>query len=80
MRRAIFSRTALGLAVLASIAAAHSQSLLAAGHDAIAAVNGGYQVAFAVGALFALLAAVLGGALLRADVRTEADTPAIAPH
>ncbi len=71
---------ALGLAVLASIAAAHSQSLLAAGHDAIAAVNGGYQVAFAVGALFALLAAVLGGALLRADVRTEADTPAIAPH
>ncbi|MBB6578298.1 EmrB/QacA subfamily drug resistance transporter [Comamonas odontotermitis] len=71
---------ALGLAVLASIAAAHSQSLLATGHDAIAALNGGYQIAFAVGALFALVAAVLGGWLLRAEVRADADTPAIAHH
>ncbi|WP_395027158.1 DHA2 family efflux MFS transporter permease subunit [Comamonas odontotermitis] len=71
---------ALGLAVLASIAAAHSQSLLTTGHEAIAALNGGYQLAFAVGAFFALLAAVLGGAMLRADVRADADTPVIAPH
>lgn len=71
---------ALGLAVLASIAAARSQSLLTTGHDAIAALNGGYQLAFAVGAFFALLAAVLGGAMLRADLHANADAPAIAHH
>ncbi|MFE1570874.1 DHA2 family efflux MFS transporter permease subunit [Comamonas odontotermitis] len=71
---------ALGLAVLASIAAARSQSLLTTGHDAIAALNGGYQLAFAVGAFFALLAAVLGGAMLRADLHADADAPAIAHH
>src|SRR6266516_3989161 len=57
---------ALGLAVLASLAAARTASLLAAGSSHLAALNGGYHVAFLVGALFAALAAVLGAALLRA--------------
>jgi len=56
---------ALGLAVLASLAAARSTGLQAAGATSAAALNGGYQLAFAVGALFALLAAALGAWLMR---------------
>ena len=52
---------ALGLAVLASLAAARSDSLTAAGAAAPAALTGGYHLAFAVGAVFAALAAVCGG-------------------
>jgi EmrB/QacA subfamily drug resistance transporter len=59
---------ALGLAVLASLAAARSQAATAAGVDAASALNAGYHVAFLVGALFAVTAAALGGLLLRAPV------------
>ncbi len=57
---------ALGLAVLASLAAARAESLLAAGAAAAAALNGGYHAAFAVGAVFAAAAALLCAVLLRA--------------
>ena len=56
---------ALGLAVLASGAAARTGALSAAGATMPAALHGGYQFAFVCGALFAALAAVLGFALLR---------------
>ena len=56
---------ALGLAVLASLAASRTDALLASGDGAVEALNGGYRVAFLVGALFAALAATLGGLLLR---------------
>jgi MFS family permease len=56
---------ALGLAVLASVAAARSETLLAAGAASPAALTGGYQVAFVIGAIFAALAALLGALLLR---------------
>src|ERR1700758_3142378 len=56
---------ALGLAVLASVAAARSADLSASGEHSLAALDGGYHVAFVVGALFALAAAVLGATLLR---------------
>jgi EmrB/QacA subfamily drug resistance transporter len=56
---------ALGLAVLASVAAARTDSLRAAGETAVAALNGGYRISFLVGAIFALAAASLGAALLR---------------
>jgi EmrB/QacA subfamily drug resistance transporter len=56
---------ALGLAVLASLAASRTDTLLASGEEAVAALNGGYRVAFLAGALFAALAAAIGGALLR---------------
>jgi MFS family permease len=58
---------ALGLAVLASLAAARSSSLAAGGADALAALNGGYHLAFVVGAVAAAVAGVLGGTLLRID-------------
>jgi EmrB/QacA subfamily drug resistance transporter len=51
---------ALGLAVLASLAAARTEMLAAAGSSAQAALNGGYQWAFVAGAVFAGVAAVLG--------------------
>jgi EmrB/QacA subfamily drug resistance transporter len=57
---------ALGLAVLASLAASRTDSLLASGDDQLVALTGGYHAAFLVGALFAAAAAVLGAVLLRA--------------
>jgi MFS family permease len=54
---------ALGLAVLASLAGARSEQLLAAGINSTQALTSGYQWAFAVGAAFALLAALLSLAL-----------------
>ena len=56
---------ALGLAVLASIAAAQTNGAIAAGASQIAALTDGYHAAFAIGATFALTAAVLGLKVLR---------------
>jgi EmrB/QacA subfamily drug resistance transporter len=56
---------ALGLAILASIAASRTNTLLAGGQSHAAALTGGYHLAFIVGALFAVAAAVLGATLLR---------------
>ena len=56
---------ALGLAVLASLADARTGSLLAAGADSLSALNDGYRIAFAIGAVFAAAAALLSAALLR---------------
>ena len=55
---------ALGLAVLASLAASRTSSLTSSGHSHLTALVGGYHLAFLVGAVFAVAAAVLGGALL----------------
>ena len=60
---------ALGLAVLASIAASRNDHLLATGDDKLTALVGGYHLAFIVGSLFAAGAAALGVGLLR--VRTH---------
>ena len=56
---------ALGLAVLASLAASRTDSLTAGGSDALAALNGGYHAAFLAGAVFAAAAAAVSAALLR---------------
>jgi predicted MFS family arabinose efflux permease len=56
---------ALGLAILASIAASHTKSLVASGHSAAAALTGGYHLAFLVGAVFAVAASVIGAVFLR---------------
>lgn len=56
---------ALGLAVLASMAGARTESLLAAGNDMPAALTGGYQLAFLTGGLFAIGAGVFGALLMR---------------
>jgi hypothetical protein len=55
---------ALGLAVLVSLSAARTDDLLASGDGQLAALNGGYHVAFIAGTVF-LVAATIGSALLR---------------
>ncbi|WP_175919018.1 DHA2 family efflux MFS transporter permease subunit [Burkholderia pyrrocinia] len=54
---------ALGLAVLASLAAARTDALAAAQAAPLDALNGGYHAAFAFGAAFAAAAALIGLAL-----------------
>jgi hypothetical protein len=56
---------ALGLAVLASIAASRTENLVASGGGQLEALTSGYHVAFVVGAMFAAAAALIGGLLLR---------------
>jgi EmrB/QacA subfamily drug resistance transporter len=72
---------ALGLAILASLAASRASSLLATGASQIAALNGGLHAAFLLGALCASVAATMGYTLLRmpADASQEAAEPEDAP-
>jgi EmrB/QacA subfamily drug resistance transporter len=56
---------ALGLAILASIAASRTSSLKASGDGPLASLAGGYHISFLVGAVFAVAAAAIGGGLLR---------------
>ncbi|SFB85131.1 DHA2 family efflux MFS transporter permease subunit [Collimonas sp. OK412] len=63
---------ALGLAVLASLAALHTEHLLATGNEPVGALNSGYQAAFLVGACFAGLGAGLGALLLRTKTMENA--------
>ena len=56
---------ALGLAVLASAAAARTHGMSAAGAQLPLALTGGYNLAFLIGAVFAAVAGLLGGLLLR---------------
>jgi len=70
---------ALGLAVLASIAATRTRHLAAAGHTQLAALTGGYHCAFLAGAACAALAALLAAGLLRpAAIRPGGVTTATA--
>jgi EmrB/QacA subfamily drug resistance transporter len=66
---------ALGLAVLASLAASRTDTLLASGDGQLTALTGGYHLAFLVGAIFALSAAVLGTSLLRAEGPADEGAP-----
>ncbi|HUA03298.1 MAG TPA: DHA2 family efflux MFS transporter permease subunit [Solirubrobacteraceae bacterium] len=57
---------ALGLAVLASVAASRTTHLLSTGASHASALVGGYHVAFIIGAAFAAVAAVVSAQMLRA--------------
>ena len=56
---------ALGLAVLVAVSSWRTTALAGSGAAPLEALNGGFQLAFGIGAGFALVAAVAGGALLR---------------
>ena len=56
---------ALGLAVLASLAAYQTSGLLASGTGTVSALNGGYHIAFMAGAILAAIAAVISFLVLR---------------
>ncbi len=70
---------ALGLAVLASLAAARTTALAGAGAAPVAALAGGYRVTFLAGAVIAAVAAALAAALVRScnrELGGHGDTPA----
>jgi MFS family permease len=58
---------AVGLAILASLAASRSDGMLASGDDSLASLNGGYHLAFLVGAVFLVASAVVSAALLKVE-------------
>ncbi|MBV9917071.1 MAG: MFS transporter [Solirubrobacterales bacterium] len=58
---------ALGLAVLASVAASKTSHLLASGHSHASALVGGYHIAFLIGSAFAAAGALAAAYLLRAQ-------------
>jgi len=61
---------ALGLAVLASLADWRTRNH--GGHDDLGALTSGYHLAFVVGAIFTLAAAVVGGLLLHSPATAAA--------
>jgi hypothetical protein len=67
---------ALGLAVLASLAAAETNTLAGAGESTLAALNGGYHRAFLAGAFAAAAAALAGALLLRPQAPAHATADA----
>jgi EmrB/QacA subfamily drug resistance transporter len=70
---------ALGLAILASFAAARTGGALARGVGEAAALNSGYHLAFAIGAAFAVIAALVAAVWLRPGAATaERRRPAAA--
>jgi EmrB/QacA subfamily drug resistance transporter len=70
---------ALGLAVLASLAASRTDTLTASGESMLDALTGGYQAAFIVGALFAAVAAAVAAVVLRGqEGEHAAGVPALA--
>jgi len=74
---------ALGLAILASLAALRTDDLLAAGDGELVAINSGYHIAFLVGAMFVVAAAAVGALILRSEASApahNADDPAGVPQ
>jgi biotin transporter BioY len=69
---------AIGLAVLASVAASRTNTLLGSGHGHLEALTGGYHVAFVIGAAFAASAAVLAAVRLRTREAAPCCEPAFA--
>jgi EmrB/QacA subfamily drug resistance transporter len=62
---------ALGLAVLATLSATHSKSLIAKGHDTASALVGGYHVAFLIGAGLVVAAIVVAITVIQPEQKAE---------
>lgn len=71
---------ALGLAVLVAVSDSRFASLTDAGESRVSALNGGLHAAFAVGAVFALAAAAIGGLFLRPKPMGMGDGAPVAAH
>jgi EmrB/QacA subfamily drug resistance transporter len=66
----------LGLAILASLAAAKTTDALAVDASQAVALNAGYHLAFTLGAIAAALAAIIGGVFMRTKMTAGAASPA----
>ena len=70
---------ALGVAIAATIATQHTETLLGEGDDRAAALTGGYNWAFWVGAVFAFVGLLVAGLILRrSDVPAASEAHATA--
>jgi NADH:ubiquinone oxidoreductase subunit 6 (subunit J) len=67
---------ALGLAVLATVSAAHTDHLTATGADPATALTGGYQLAFGIAAALLVVAVLAAVTLLREPRRARVRQPA----
>jgi hypothetical protein len=67
---------AVGLAVLATLASERADGLAAAGESAAAALNGGYHLAYLVGAGLIAVAIGVAFAVLEPDAKAAGDEPA----
>jgi hypothetical protein len=63
---------ALGLAVLATLAANRTGALLAEGQSAVSAQSGGYHLAWAIGAGLVVAMIVLAATVLKSETAAEA--------
>jgi MFS family permease len=71
---------AVGLAALAAIADSRTQSLADSGGGALEALNGGYQLAFMVAAIFVVASAVVAATLPRSEpMGAHGEAPAGVP-
>jgi len=66
----------LGLAILASLAAARTTDALAVDASQAVALNAGYHLAFTLGAIAAALAAIIGAVFMRTKMTAGAAPPA----
>jgi EmrB/QacA subfamily drug resistance transporter len=69
---------ALGLAVLATLAATETEDLRATGHSAATALNGGYHLAYLVGAGLVLVAIAVALGVLQSERRATRATARVA--
>jgi MFS family permease len=69
----------LGLAILASVSAARTHTLLAAGASQPEALTGGYHVAFLVGAIAVGTGALIGCTFLRNSSQSPSHSPTASP-
>ncbi|MGW5259247.1 MFS transporter [Streptomyces sp. NPDC004012] len=67
---------AFGLAVLSTLANAHTDALLADGAGTASALTGGYQLAFRIGACLVAVSLLLAAALLRSPAPAQRPTEA----
>jgi EmrB/QacA subfamily drug resistance transporter len=75
-----FIGAALGLAVLSTLAANHTQSEIDSGTSAAKALTDGFQLQFGVGAAFCLVGAIAAVVLLRPQRAAEAEVRATMPE
>ncbi len=64
---------AIGLAVIATLASGRTDALLADGESRLAALNGGYHLAYTVGAALLIVAVIVAVVVVRQDEQSEAE-------
>ncbi len=64
---------ALGLAVLATVSTSRTSDLIAQGQSTVAALSGGYHLAWAIGAGLAIASVVLAATLLKSETTVNSD-------